>query len=144
MLWKVGKMRKKIFAILLSLTALLGIPVLTAPAALADQYNYVDCWGYRYNSGLDFNRPGGGNITFAWFNISGSTPMEWRVRWFAPNGTSVIWDSGYVGVDYNNPRWGWPNKTVWIPGSTSTVLINAGKSLDGHASCEMWYAIPAP
>jgi len=131
---------KALFAALLTTIALLGAGAIVAasPAAAATQSTSINCWGYTYYGTVNYTRSGG-TITVNSYSISGSSPLEWRARWFAVAG-NVIEDSGYHDSDASpiNRSPGWSR----YMGAGSKVLLNAGKTGDGHATCEMWFTLP--
>lgn len=137
-------MKRKILAIVAVIAALFAFGM--SPAA-AVQTKSCSAGLFLYNSSIDFNRNAStGNVTFNWWSITapnGGLPMEYRVRWFAPAG-NVIYDTTYVSHQYTNPA---ANVGIsrYFPGGAGAagqVLINAGKSDDGLATCETWYTIP--
>jgi hypothetical protein len=137
-------MKRKILAILVTITALFAVGV--SPAA-AVQNKQCSIGGYTYYSAIDFSRNAStGNVTFNWWTItasSGGLPMEYRVRWFAPNGSTVIYDTTYVASTNINPGAN-VNVSRYLPGGAGaggSVLVNAGKSNDGNPTCETWYTI---
>ena len=134
--------RKTVLAIALAVASLIGLGV--NPAA-AVQTGSCSIGGYTYNSSIDFNRPGGGNVVFNWWNLtasSGGWPMEYRVRWYAPDLTTVIYDTQYVSWRNNSTAGDNPGISRYFPGRTSFVLVNGGKSGDGFPTCEKWYDVP--
>lgn len=139
-------MKRIIIAVLGAFVLLFGVGLATAGPAAAVQTNTITVCGYTYDGAIDFSRPGNGNVTFNWWNITARSgaglPMEYRVRWFSPSGV-VLYDTGYVG-SYNGNPGGNPGVTRYFPkpGSAGTVTINVGKAGDGCATGAMNYSIP--
>lgn len=115
-----------------------------ATPAAAVQAKSCSVGGYVYNSSLAFHRHSG-NVTFKWWTITapaGGWPMEYRVRWYAPDHVTVLYDTNYVSYYNNSAAGGSPGLTRYFAGGTSYVEINAGKSGDGLPTCAMNYNIP--
>ena len=136
-------MKKILVTLAVTIGLLVGVGV--TPAA-AVQTNTINVCGYIYDGAVDFNRIGGGNITFNWWSItsrySSGLPMEYRVQWLAPAG-NVIYDTGYVASYNGNPA-GSPGVTRYFgpPGSSAgRAVISVGKSLDGCATGAMSFPI---
>lgn len=130
-------MHRKIGALLAAFALMLGVGLTNAmPASAAQRSCVAGNYGYASTANWSY---GGGNVTFNNWSITGSLPMEYRVRWLSPNGTA-IYDTGYVAWQPTNPS-GYPNVRRYTTANT-TILINAGKYGDGVATCSMTYTVP--